>query len=723
MEASIVGMTVVTNIADCILELVSNSLYANATSIAIRIHNAKRKIQVVDNGIGIQKVQLKEIAEYSNKDMFIYSKDISIRKKQTLTDIRKLSNAMIITSRYYNSSETYIKVFKVCHDPIICTVKRRPSQGTSVSIYGFHELSLSKWNVAFMYHLIGNIAIANPQTSFSVRDDQEKKVTMIITKPHNPIDIFKSLYKKEVLLHKIWYIKSMKKPDIKFYAYIGFSNSNFIASQCIFLNDKLVHCPIILQVASTTFINTLKFFKKRHCQQIPEKRAIFILFFIMSNKYIFTIENGKKTLMFSDMQDILQTIRKKIINIFTKNIKPLSVDVSRSWKNSSKQEFKNSNTRMIADNLIQLLTPISQNNNSNKENNQLILSEWSNWSYSVNMKQFEKNSSKFYKHFDFLPEKLHKLLRGNRKLIKTDILNEYTRNSIKLKSGLQIPDILPHQEVDVRPCKTAQRFREFKLNKELIKLIKILGQMNNELIVGLIIHNNTKMLLVMDQHAVHERIRYEHLLYGYKSQMRNQLFSIKLKDPIIIQLSENSCNLLLSYHMILKRFGITFNVIDNNTIMVCTVPECLKKNKYHYDELKLKLNVKNLLNELLQNLTSYECYEITNLPPTIHNAIAMEACHGAIKFGDPLTLKECKRLLKSLTETKIPTRCAHGRPSIIPLLELTDLKRRNTKLVQVCTTFFAYSIRVRLEIHLIKKVQVLICIFLKNFSIPFYPAK
>ncbi|OAD60590.1 DNA mismatch repair protein Mlh3 [Eufriesea mexicana] len=183
----------------CTKDRVSNSLYANATSIAIRIHNAKRKIQVVDNGIGIQKVQLKEIAEYSNKDMFIYSKDISIRKKQTLTDIRKLSNAMIITSRYYNSSETYIKVFKVCHDPIICTVKRRPSQGTSVSIYGFHELSLSKWNVAFMYHLIGNIAIANPQTSFSVRDDQEKKVTMIITKPHNPIDIFKSLYKKEIL--------------------------------------------------------------------------------------------------------------------------------------------------------------------------------------------------------------------------------------------------------------------------------------------------------------------------------------------------------------------------------------------------------------------------------------------------------------------------------------------------------------------------------------------
>ena len=87
----------------------------------------------------------------------------------------------------------------------------------------------------------------------------------------------------------------------------------------------------------------------------------------------------------------------------------------------------------------------------------------------------------------------------------------------------------------MRPCKTVQRFREFTLNKNLLKLIKvsshniitirklelqtslssqILGQMNNELIVGIIIQNNVKILLLMDQHAIHERIRYEHLLDG-----------------------------------------------------------------------------------------------------------------------------------------------------------------------------------------------------------------
>lgn len=67
----------------------------------------------------------------------------------------------------------------------------------------------------------------------------------------------------------------------------------------------------------------------------------------------------------------------------------------------------------------------------------------------------------------------------------------------------------------------------------------------------------------------------------------------------------------------------------------------------------------------------------------------MKSILGAIKFGDPLSLKECKRLLKLLNKTKIPTQCAHGRPSIIPLLELTDLEKRHIKIVQVNNTFFA----------------------------------
>lgn len=61
-------------------------------------------------------------------------------------------------------------------------------------------------------------------------------------------------------------------------------------------------------------------------------------------------------------------------------------------------------------------------------------------------------------------------------------------------------------------------------------------------------------------------------------------------------------------------------------MIVYTIPECLQRNRYC--EFKLKLNVEALVNEILQNLTTYKYYGTNNLPPTIHNAIAMEACHG-----------------------------------------------------------------------------------------------
>ena len=50
----------------------------------------------------------------------------------------------------------------------------------------------------------------------------------------------------------------------------------------------------------------------------------------------------------------------------------------------------------------------------------------------------------------------------------------------------------------------------------------------------------------------------------------------------------------------------------------------------------------------------------------------------AIKFGDPLSVKDCTLLIKALQDTKAPTRCAHGRPSVIPILDMTNVDARKS---------------------------------------------
>ncbi|XP_017891827.1 DNA mismatch repair protein Mlh3-like [Ceratina calcarata] len=707
----------INNIAECILELVSNSLNASATSIAIRVHRGERKIQVIDNGKGISRLQLKLMAEY-NKKHFDSSKLQNPRSKTSLIKIRRLSNALMITSRHYKSPTTYLKVFEAFQSPKFFEIERRPCQGTSVIICGFHELSLKKWDTFSVCFLIRNIAIANPQVSFTIKDNETMDITMAITKLRSPTVIFKTLYSRELQHHKIWYIKSTNRSDIKFHAYIGLTNSTSI--QYIFLNNKLVSCPLILQVISAVFTNSLKFIGKEQNLEISlRRRRIFILLFIMCEaEYVFTIdENQKRILIFRNIQNFLHRIKNKIVRVFIKGAAPLSVSHSAKEHNSSdalltvdpipfitpisiknatflpthnshhikehNEEYKTNEISSIA-NLTQLIAPIVHDENVNKEDTLLSLSNWSNWSSVKNLNN-KTNGFKFYKQFDFLPRNLHKLLRGNKKLVMTDLLNEYNESLMKLRTKWEIPPLLPRQEIDIRPCKYIQKYREFTLKKENLKYVKIIGQMNKELIVGLTIKSDMKMLLLMDQHAIHERIRYEQLLQEYKSQLKNELLSIKLKEPIVIQLPVHSSTLLLSNRSVLNKFGIKFSMTSSkHSIIIHTVPELLERNKYHSDVLKLKSKTQNLLNELLENIASYKCPQLNSLPLTIQDAIASEACHGSIKFGAPLTLRKSKWLLKLLSGTKNPTQCAHGRPSIIPLLDLIDLETRRKKTVPVC---------------------------------------
>ena len=55
------------------------------------------------------------------------------------------------------------------------------------------------------------------------------------------------------------------------------------------------------------------------------------------------------------------------------------------------------------------------------------------------------------------------------------------------------------------------------------------------------------------------------------------------------------------------------------------------------------------------------------IPPPLLDVLNLRACHGAIKFGDPLNRDECARLIAKLSKCRTPFQCAHGRPTVIPL--------------------------------------------------------
>jgi len=58
------------------------------------------------------------------------------------------------------------------------------------------------------------------------------------------------------------------------------------------------------------------------------------------------------------------------------------------------------------------------------------------------------------------------------------------------------------------------------------------------------------------------------------------------------------------------------------------------------------------------------------VPDILHQALCSHACHGAIKFGDKLTHRQCVQLVQELATCALPFQCAHGRPSIVPLVNI-----------------------------------------------------
>ncbi|ORX60132.1 hypothetical protein BCR36DRAFT_408495 [Piromyces finnis] len=71
--------------------------------------------------------------------------------------------------------------------------------------------------------------------------------------------------------------------------------------------------------------------------------------------------------------------------------------------------------------------------------------------------------------------------------------------------------------------------------------------------------------------------------------------------------------------------------------------------------------------------------KIDFIPSSIYSILCSLACHKAIKFDDPLTLKECRAIVEQMPSLRFPFQCAHGRPTMIPLINLTYLKKLSSK--------------------------------------------
>ena len=152
-------------------------------------------------------------------------------------------------------------------------------------------------------------------------------------------------------------------------------------------------------------------------------------------------------------------------------------------------------------------------------------------------------------------------------------------------------------------------------------------------------------LLLVDQHAAHERRVYEKLKKSYdNSSLECQPFLI----PPRVEFSPSESRTILKKMGELSELGITLEHFGGGTFMVRSVPNILVNAHWEC-----------FLRELIPLLEEQGAVKGDQ---AVDRLLALMACHGAIRAGQRLSQQEMVSLVEQLDEVEVPTNCPHGRP-------------------------------------------------------------
>jgi DNA mismatch repair protein MutL len=165
-------------------------------------------------------------------------------------------------------------------------------------------------------------------------------------------------------------------------------------------------------------------------------------------------------------------------------------------------------------------------------------------------------------------------------------------------------------------------------------------------------------LIVVDQHAAHERIVYERLKASLaKNGVQRQILLI----PEIVELDEATVERLLMRSEELASFGLAIESFGPGAVAVRETPSLLGKT-----------NAASLLRDLAEHMEEWD--EALPLERRVMHVAATMACHGSVRAGRILKPEEMNALLREMEDTPNSGQCNHGRPTYVEL-KLSDIER------------------------------------------------
>ena len=185
-----------------------------------------------------------------------------------------------------------------------------------------------------------------------------------------------------------------------------------------------------------------------------------------------------------------------------------------------------------------------------------------------------------------------------------------------------------------------------------------LGAARGQLHETYIISQTENGIIIVDQHAAHERLVYERM----KKHLSNgNVPRQALLLPEVVEIEQSAVDKLMTRQEELENLGLVFEVFGEGAIVVREVPALLGDT-----------DIKGLIRDLADEIAEFN--QALSLKEKLEEVCSSMACHGSIRAGRRMATAEMNALLREMEATPYSGQCNHGRPTYVEL-KLSDVER------------------------------------------------
>jgi DNA mismatch repair protein MutL len=190
-----------------------------------------------------------------------------------------------------------------------------------------------------------------------------------------------------------------------------------------------------------------------------------------------------------------------------------------------------------------------------------------------------------------------------------------------------------------------------------LRLVGVVGRLY-------VVLESDRGLVLMDQHAAHERILFEQMLQRLQ---QGNAPSQRLLLPETVELSVRDAHFVAELLPQLSRLGVGLSEFGDRTFLLDGLPPFVKAS----EPRRFVLELIDALKEAGPDVNTHRLGE---------DVIAKTVCRHAVKANDPLSGPELENLLKDLRQCAMPYTCPHGRPTLIEM-SYRELEKKFGRLV------------------------------------------